>query len=234
VRLIPRIVPKLALTLVAFGLCVIGWITRTSFAQNPPQDPPPLPMAEASPVSPPQDLAVPKVELPRAGAAVDASPAAQLLDFPDRANGPATHPAPAPSLTAPAALSSVAATVKEDPEKAALAFAEENQKQAEAQLRALKDEEAKLRARLRKVEAGIKRWQTLLLGLKQSQGDTGGTLAPRAVQVRRGPEPERIDLDTLVKRAEDLKSPRANQETRDLLPAEPSNDPFRPRVLPKQ
>jgi hypothetical protein len=41
---------------------------------------------------------------------------------------------------------------------------------AESQLKSLKDEEAKLRDRLRKVEGGIKRWESLLGALKQSQG----------------------------------------------------------------
>ena len=51
-----------------------------------------------------------------------------------------------------------------------MAFVEQNQKMAESQLKNLKDEEAKLRDRLRKVEAGIKRWESLLGALKQSQG----------------------------------------------------------------
>jgi anti-sigma-K factor RskA len=52
-----------------------------------------------------------------------------------------------------------------------LAFAQQNEKMAESAVKALKDEEAKLRARLEKVEAGIKRWENLLGALKQSQGD---------------------------------------------------------------
>jgi hypothetical protein len=57
----------------------------------------------------------------------------------------------------------------EDPEKAAIAFLESNQKMAESQLHSLRAEEAKLRARLQKVEAGIKRWDSLLGALEQSQ-----------------------------------------------------------------
>lgn len=41
---------------------------------------------------------------------------------------------------------------------------------AESQLTSLKAEEAKLKDRLRKVEAGIKRWESLVGALKQSQG----------------------------------------------------------------
>jgi hypothetical protein len=68
----------------------------------------------------------------------------------------------------------------EDPEKAALAFAHENEKMAESQVKALKDEEAKLRARLRKIEAGIQRWENLLEALKQSQGVAGVSARSRA------------------------------------------------------
>jgi len=59
--------------------------------------------------------------------------------------------------------------VDEDPEKVVKVFVEQNKKQAETQLKNLKDEAEKLRTRLQKVEAGIKRWETLLEALKQSQ-----------------------------------------------------------------
>ena len=58
----------------------------------------------------------------------------------------------------------------EDPEKVANDFLEHNHKFAEAQLKALKEEAEKLKARLAKVEAGIKRWDRLLEALKQSGG----------------------------------------------------------------
>ncbi len=51
-----------------------------------------------------------------------------------------------------------------------MAFFVQHQKMAESQLKSLKSEEAKLRDRLRKVEAGIKRWESLLGALKQSEG----------------------------------------------------------------
>ncbi len=53
-----------------------------------------------------------------------------------------------------------------------MTFVEQNQKMAESQLTSLKAEEAKLRDRLRKVEAGIKRWESLLGALKQSQASS--------------------------------------------------------------
>jgi hypothetical protein len=56
----------------------------------------------------------------------------------------------------------------EDPAKAAQDFVEQNQKVAETQLKNLRDEEAKLRARLQKVEAAIKRWEALVSALNVS------------------------------------------------------------------
>ncbi len=73
----------------------------------------------------------------------------------------------------------VAAPVIDDPEKEARAFAEQNEKVAEAKLKALKAEEARLRARLERVEGGIKRWESLLGAIKQSQG---GVVVPGNVQ----------------------------------------------------
>jgi hypothetical protein len=48
-------------------------------------------------------------------------------------------------------------------------FVEQNRKQAEAQLKSLKDEAERLRSRLQKVDAGIRRWETLLEALRQSE-----------------------------------------------------------------
>jgi hypothetical protein len=59
----------------------------------------------------------------------------------------------------------------EDPEKEALAFAQQNQTRAESELKHLQGEAARLRARLQKVEAAIKRWDGLLDALKRSQAN---------------------------------------------------------------
>jgi hypothetical protein len=72
-----------------------------------------------------------------------------------------------------------ASSISTDPEKAALVFVAENQKLAESQLGNLKDEESKLKARLLKVQAGIKRWESLVEALKQSQ-ESVAVVAPRA------------------------------------------------------
>ena len=76
-------------------------------------------------------------------------------------------------------VSASTVTAPADPEKAALVFVAENQKLAESQLKNLKDEESKLNARLLKVQAGIKRWESLVEALKQSQGSIA-VVAPRA------------------------------------------------------
>jgi DNA repair exonuclease SbcCD ATPase subunit len=60
----------------------------------------------------------------------------------------------------------------DDPEKNARAFVEQNRKVAEAQLKNLRDEAEKLRSRLQKVEAGIRRWDALLAALQKSEAAT--------------------------------------------------------------
>jgi hypothetical protein len=82
------------------------------------------------------------------------------------------------STTEPAAV-----IESEDPEQVVKAFIEQNQKQAQSQLKKLKDEGDKLRARLQKVEASIKRWETYLTALKPSQAIAPPMIAeaPKAV-----------------------------------------------------
>jgi chromosome segregation ATPase len=60
----------------------------------------------------------------------------------------------------------------DDPEQLALSFVERNQKEAEDHLRALTAEAQQLRARLAKLESGIKKWQDLVSALKSSQGQS--------------------------------------------------------------
>ena len=78
----------------------------------------------------------------------------------------------------------------DDPEKTVQAFIEQNRKVAEGQLKSLKDEEAKLRARLQKVEGGIKRWEALLAALEKStaaSSSKGLTLTDPRVPGSNGP-----------------------------------------------
>ncbi len=58
----------------------------------------------------------------------------------------------------------------DDPEQLAQSFVERNQKEAEDHLRALTAEAQQLRARLAKLESGIKKWQCLVSALKSSEG----------------------------------------------------------------
>ena len=57
----------------------------------------------------------------------------------------------------------------DDPEKTVQAFVDQNRKVAEGQLKSLKGEAERLRARLQKVEAGIRRWESLLAALEKSE-----------------------------------------------------------------
>jgi len=87
----------------------------------------------------------------------------------------------------------------EDPERAVQSFVEQNQKLAETQLKNLRDEQAKLRARLQKVEAGIKRWEVLVEALKRSKKGSVVSSESRP-QLVPGPTDETPDvLDAIPK-----------------------------------
>jgi hypothetical protein len=79
---------------------------------------------------------------------------------------PLVKPEPLGDLDAAAKGSTVE---DEDPEKAAKAFVDQNRRVAEDRLKSLKDEAEKLRSRLRKVEAGIRRWETLVSALNREE-----------------------------------------------------------------
>jgi len=154
------------------------------------------------------------------------SPEAQLppstpLDAP-----PVTADSSKP-LNAPPVVASDDRVESEDPEKAALAFVEQNQKHAESQLKNLKNEEAKLRARLQKVQAGIRRWETLIGAFKQNQGSVV-VVAPRApttrVEVGRDSEPH--ELEPVVPGPKSLGIPQSRVES----PVQPTDDP--PSAIP--
>ena len=164
---------KLACGAAFAAFCLIGWVAKATLAQDPPVRPAPPQLLGGLPATAPaqaQDLS-PNAEATKPSATRDHSPA------PFQEQIPGSHATSEPLAAQPAAAvieSSVTSpphipNAEEDPEKAALAFVAQNQKQAEFQLKNLKDEEANLKARLRKVEAGIKRWESLLGALKQSQ-----------------------------------------------------------------
>jgi hypothetical protein len=164
VRSAYRIRPRLVAVLVIVGVIFIGWVARTTRAQQATQaNPPAVPSGTTQPT---QD---PPLTLP--GPVTDgAAPALQ----------DSTVPAPMPSKSEP--LPPVdqsiplnpgppdpAAPGNDDPEKNARAFLEQNRRVAQGELRKLKDEAEQLRTRLGKVEAGIRRWEALVTALDNSE-----------------------------------------------------------------
>jgi hypothetical protein len=196
--------PALAWVGVAATLCLIGWVAKTTFAQDPPQKPATNAAAAEPAAAPslPEDLNVPTIKAEPANSypanpplAVDTRPGP--IESPQEPNqvSPRSSLEDVPATADSLAGSSSAASTSADPEKAALVFVLENQKLAESQLKNLRDEESKLKARMLKVQAGIQRWESLVEALKQSQGSVAA-IAPRARTSRIGtpfPEGEPID-----------------------------------------
>jgi hypothetical protein len=159
--------PKLVCAAVFAALCFIGWATKATVAQDPSTEPAasPLPERDAKAPSLPLDVAGTKDETTKPSDPPSQSPPTPFDDV--------ALPPPGPGVGALKVdlvmTTGDAANTAEDPEKAALAFVEKNQKLAESQLKSLKSEEATLKSRLQKVEAGIKRWDSLVGALKRSQ-----------------------------------------------------------------
>jgi hypothetical protein len=86
--------------------------------------------------------------------------------------------APKPVPIAPDSPYPSATTETDDPAKAVESFVDQNQKVAETQLKNLRAEEARLRARLQKVELGIKRWEALAQALRTSTHVSSNVLTP--------------------------------------------------------
>jgi hypothetical protein len=175
---ISRIGPKLALCGGVAALILVGWAARYSAAQNLAHEvPPPAGQVPGTTVK----GEGPNAAVPRAKPETNSELASPLpapgpddrLAVPHLTAEPEPSPfngtlgikAPPPVPVAPGDATPDA----DDPEKVATAFLEQNQKLAEAHLKTLKEEAEKLKARLLKVEAGIKRWDSLLVALKQSQ-----------------------------------------------------------------
>jgi type IV secretory pathway VirB10-like protein len=149
-----RIPRSLVAAVLLAGLIGVGWMVRSSWAQDPPKD---LPATQVPPSSPveakkPADVLPPEPAQPRR----TESP----FDLPPPAAASASSPDSPPTSDA-----------VEDPEKAAQAFVDQNKKTAEGQLKSLKSEAERLRARLQKVEAGIRRWESLLAAIEKSEAD---------------------------------------------------------------
>ena len=119
------------------------------------------------------------------------APAAELSAKPANLPPPAIPGDVAPTPGTPVSVNSAALTTQvqepaaspdDNPEKSAQSFVERNQKEAEAHLKALTAEAEQLRARLTRLESGIKRWQVLVNALRSAQGvaaaDEPSTLEP--------------------------------------------------------
>jgi hypothetical protein len=149
-----RITPKLVVALIIAGVTLIGSVSRSTRAQEGAKP--------GQPLGPPDNTVKP---------APDPGP----LDVPPSVEVP-TLPPNAPAELVPAAANP-GGPENADPEKSARAFVEQNRKVAQGELKSLKDEAERLRTRLGKVEAGIRRWEALVAALDQSEK----TLVPGTV-----------------------------------------------------
>jgi hypothetical protein len=193
-----RIVRMIGIAGLVGWMGMVGWAAKTTQARNGGQDPSPLPPGATKPESLPQagserpkalDAPEPLPVAPDSGAglASDKSPSP-----PPPLSAVGEHPAakespsPSPTIRIPAATQQASAASEpagfrtlpenqpapssDDPEQSAQSFVERNQKEAEDHLRALTAEAQQLRARLAKLESGIKKWQGLVSALKSAQG----------------------------------------------------------------
>ncbi len=204
-----RINSKLVIAAVIAGLVLIGWVSRNTRAQNSPVHPKlPQEAPSADQPSKPSNAGL-KTEIPNPHPSeLEAIPEPPV---PKPVNPPAadalTAPSPTP-LRAPFELDPnhglAAPAENDDPEKTVQAFVAQNRKVAQAQLKSLKDEAEKLRSRLQRVEAGIKRWEALLTALEKSGAIAAveSPKAPRAPATR--PEGEisssPANSETIIKR----------------------------------
>src|SRR5262245_50680608 len=228
---ISRIGPKLAVCGVVAGLLLVCWAARYSAAQNPGRDvPPPVDQVPGTTVKSDEPKSAAPQQKPETqsdvAAPLPAPGPADRLSVPHLNSEPAAGPftgktsdkAPAPVTVAPGD----AAADTDDPEKVATAFLDQNQKLAETHLKTLKDEAVKLRARLTKVEAGIKRWERLLEALKQSRN--AELTAPPATLIN----PAKDELSPAI--------PSARQDAPSLGQARrlPPDDTLRETVAPPE
>jgi hypothetical protein len=149
-----RFPTSLVVAVLVAGLIGVGWMVRSSWAQDQKPATPAAPRPEASPepLQPPTE-AKPSELLPPEPAAADFSPKTSV-------------PLPTAPPDSPPTIDAAA-----DPEKAAQAFVDQNKKMAMGQLKNLKSEAERLRARLQKVEAGIRRWESLLAAIEKSEAE---------------------------------------------------------------
>jgi hypothetical protein len=135
-------------------------------------------------------------------------PATETLPTPVE---PSASKRPAPAIDSEQAVAPVdhrSIGDQEDPEMSAVAFVEQNQKIAESQLKNLIAEQTKLRERLQKVDAGIKRWETLLSALKQSQGSVANAIPGNSASWKQSAPAVREETPTALDTVDPL--PKSN------------------------
>ncbi len=142
-------------------------------APEPLKDLPPAPAEPALKLDiPPAPATAPH---PAAAPAAIDEPAANPLP-PAREREPIATPEPAPAARPRSSA--------DDPDAKARSFVERNRKEADEQLKALREEAAQLRARLGRVEAGIRRWESLAEALDRSSEDRAAVRTPADVRGR--------------------------------------------------
>lgn len=138
----------------------------------PAASPAPLPDDETDPLPPARELK------PRPSAAIPPAPRDPVGDEFDR---PAARPEPraAEPDFDPA----------DDPDADARSFVERNRREAQEQLKGLREEAARLKGRLARVEAGIRRWEALADAMERGAQDKTAAATgddPRAIRATRG------------------------------------------------
>jgi hypothetical protein len=142
----------LATGVLVAGAVLIGWVARSTRAQESKADLV-VPAARATePKDAPGQLPSP-LSIPATGLALPPAPTPVSPDSP----GPTDPPPAGPE--------------SDDPEKRARDFTEQNRKAAQEELTQLKAEAERLRARLGKVEAGIRRWEALVTALGAAESE---------------------------------------------------------------
>jgi hypothetical protein len=169
-----RIVRLVGITGLLCWLGMVGWMAKSTWAQNGAQPSPPAQIptrAEQTSSAPPPIAPVTTAEPAADGSAATSAPLPPPAITSDSGSEPglsaAVNSSPAPLATT---AQEPTAGSADDPEKSAQSFVERNQKEAEAHLKALTAEAEQLRTRLTRLESGIKRWQLLVNALRSAQG----------------------------------------------------------------
>jgi hypothetical protein len=179
-----RIVRTIGIVGLVGWMALVGWVAKSTQAQNGGQNLAPLPPAADASDLPPVAAEPPKKQNGRDAIPLPVAPESGTSATADQS--PLSHaPLPArPEPPEPADPTSHLSGSRrlsaqndnppppssDDPEQSAQSFVERNQKEAEDHLKALTAEAQQLRARLAKLESGIRKWQSLVNALRSSQG----------------------------------------------------------------